>query len=124
MPNAASDAIFITTLLIGSAVTVAFTLWLAQVLSLDERLGRRSSESTAMTRTILGLIALCVSAVHMLGLLPGVPINVWTVSACSATAFLGICTILAGYRDSRSAVGVRVPHAELGQVPLPSRKAA
>ena len=124
MPTAVSDAIFITTLLIGSAVTVVFTLWLAQVLSLHERLGRRSSESTAMTRTILGLIALCVSAVHMLGLVPGAPINVWTVSACAATAFLGICTIVSGYRDSRSAVGVGVPQVSQEHVPVPARKAA
>lgn len=77
-----------------------------------------------MTRTILGLIALCVSAVHMLGLLPGVPINVWTVSACSATAFLGICTILSGHRDSRSSAGIRVPQIPQDQLAVPVRKAA
>jgi hypothetical protein len=124
MPNATADALFVITLLVGSAVVVAFSLWLAQVLSMGERLGRRTDDSTAMTRSILGLIALCVSVTHMLGLIPGVPMNVWTGSACAGCAVLSICTIVSGYRSSRSSVGVRVPHQDIGVVTHQARKAA
>lgn len=109
MPDAAADSLFVLTLLVGSAIVVAASLWLAQVLSLHERLGRRAGDSTAMTRTILGLVALCVSVIHMLGLIPGVPMNTWTACACASTALLGLSTVISGYRSSRSTVGVRVP---------------
>ncbi|MFO0833117.1 MAG: hypothetical protein U0637_14895 [Phycisphaerales bacterium] len=124
MPSPAADGLFVITLLIGSAVVVVFALWLAQVLSLHERLGRRVNDSTAMTRTILGTIALTVSVVHMLGLIPGVPMNTWTMSACAGTALLGICTVVAGYRSSRSSVGMHVPQQDPVVAAQPARKAA
>ncbi len=112
MHTPASDSVFVISLLMGSALIVAFALWFAQVLALHERLGRRVSDSTAMTRTILGMIALVLSVAHMLALIPGVPMNSWTVSACAGCALLGIATVVSGYRASRSSVGVRLPHVD------------
>lgn len=122
MHSPTADALFVVALLIGSAVAVTFCLWLAQVLALHERLGRRVSDSTAMTRTILGLIALVISVAHMLALLPGVPMNAWTMSACAGCALLGIATIVSGYRASRSSVGIRIPQQDAAAQVL--RKAA
>jgi hypothetical protein len=100
---ATNDAMFVAWLLGGSALAVALSLWLAQVIEPFASLGRRSVDSTSLPRATLGMVAVGVCAALLLGYIPGgETLHPWTIASCFGCGLLGLMTVASATSRART----------------------
>jgi hypothetical protein len=95
-----TDGLILVALLAGSAACVAACLWLAHRLGAPEVLARGEALRFRGLRMGLGLVALGVCVLMMVGAVPGAEfLHGWTSLACVGAGLLGILTIGSAHRE-------------------------
>jgi uncharacterized membrane protein len=108
MSNVMADGLIVVALLAGSAACVAACLWLAHRLGAAEVVARGEAVRFRGVRMGLGLVAVGVCVLMMVGAVPGAELlHGWTSLACVGAGLLGILTIGTAQRE-RGAVAEAV----------------
>jgi hypothetical protein len=100
MTSVMTDGIILVALLAGSAACVATCLWLAHRLGAPEVLARHEAMRFRGVRMGLGVVAVGVCVLMMVGAVPGAEfVHGWTSLACVGAGLLGMLTIGTAHRE-------------------------